>query len=100
MVAARITVQTAQVSSVAPRKAALAAVSIPTDGQRLHDQEENKQCLQRIYLEVATGHDLSLVDKVFAEAVVDHEGFGGGSGPADLRACLDALFETFPDSIG
>ena len=59
--------------------------------------EENKQLARRVPEDIATEHDLDLIDEIATEETVDHTTWGDFRGPEELKELMSGMFEAFPD---
>lgn len=61
------------------------------------DLHRNKAVMRKIYRDLVSAHDLTLLDQLFAADVIDHEAFGSDTGREGFRAFFQAVYESFPD---
>lgn len=59
--------------------------------------EENKRIVRRIPKEVANEGNIDLMDKIFAEGVIDHPPLGEMRGREAARDQFEQLWAAFPD---
>lgn len=59
--------------------------------------EENKRLARRVPEDIATEHDLDLIDELATKDTVDHFPWGDARGPAELKATMEEMLAAFPD---
>lgn len=59
--------------------------------------EDNEQIIRRLYTEVVSQGDFSLVGQLISPDYVDHNSGEAGRGPDVFRAHIEAIRTTFPD---